>query len=144
MHVNRYRVSCEGNKLLSYAMLQHNLEDMGSCSGSTVCTDSVNLYLDSYGFSVIETTCGDEVELGEVEMDGLHDAWIEFKANRKQQFLGFEMFLWCIEPEFDLNYAQFINSSQNQCNNPSGGGRKKRSAVSALRKMVRCMTSCME
>ena len=78
-------------------------------------------------------------------MDGLHEAWIEFKANRKKQFLGFEMFLWCIEPQFDLNYASFYSSSgQNQCNNPSPpgtSGRKKRSAISTFREMVRHITN---
>lgn len=143
--VNRYRVSCEGNRLLSYAVLEHSLEDVGSCSGQSLCTDSVNVYLDGYGTNVIKTTCGNEAELGEVQMDGLHEAWIEFKANRKKQFLGFEMFLWCIEPQFDLNYASFYSSNgQNQCNNPSPpgtSGRKKRSAISTLREMVRHITN---
>ena len=99
----RYMVSCPGDRLLSHSITMHDLEPRQLCgdTNSEECIDNLVIPLPMYGG--VQTTCGQEVDPTAVFQDGTQEMEIEFNSNRGDQFTGFEIFLWCVEPtEFNI------------------------------------------
>ena len=69
-----------------------------TCDGTTACVDS--LTLDFPGFGASKTTCGTVTDTATYS-DGATVMNVEFTANRKNEFDGFLIFTWCVEPEFE-------------------------------------------
>ncbi len=102
-----YNVKCAKNQLLSYSFIAHSLEGRSGCSGSNECLDRLSIKLPNYGDYVF-TTCANEVQTDEIFQDGLNELSIQFKTNRKKQYRGFYMFVWCIHQGFKLDQAPVI------------------------------------
>ena len=99
-----------------------------------MCVDWVNHHIGGFGESY--KLCGNG-EIGEVHSDGANSMLVEFVANRATQYKGFEYFITCIAPAFDLNAVREgvvpANPVQRrvaeQCTSPDSGRRKRQSYI---------------
>ena len=140
---SRYRVKCEGDKLLSYNFVSHTLESRSSHCGNS-CVDSVKIDFPNYGNAKL-TTCGMEAEMGVIKSDGTTEIDVEFVANRAAQAHGFMMFVWCSDPAFDSNaqnaWQKRDTNQYFECAEPDGTHRKPVDAVELLVSAV-CVLVC--
>ena len=140
---SRYRVKCEGDKLLSYNFVSHTLESRSNHCGNS-CVDSVKIDFPNYGNAKL-TTCGMEAEMGVINSDGTTEIDVEFVANRAAQAHGFMMFVWCSDPAFDSNAEnaqQKRDTNQYfECAEPDGTHREPVDAVQLLVRAV-CVLEC--
>ena len=115
--VHRFYIRCEPGQLLSYSVIEFQLEEESTCSGRyPVCVDWVDHHtLDSHRL------CGIR-EPNTVYSDGSNEMHIEFVSNRRSQSKGFQYFVTCIDPRFDINAANAEDDDDEdiKCNSPSG------------------------
>ena len=78
------------------------IEDEAVCDGESACVDALTINIP--GFHGRMTTCG-TIDDKTVYNDGGDEIFIELSANRKDEFSGFLLFAWCVDPgvESDSN-----------------------------------------
>jgi hypothetical protein len=96
----RYRVQCSPGQIISYSVLDFDLEGSSTCSSGTECLDYVEInYQD---LATRQRFCGGG-ETGEVHIEGSNELTFEFVSNRQTEKRGFKFFVNCIDPSTDVN-----------------------------------------
>ena len=93
----RFHIKCEPGQLLSYSVIEFQLEEETTCFGRPMCVDWVDHHTHSS-----HKLCGSR-DPDTNYADGSNEMFIEFVSNRRSQSVGFRYFVYCIEPGFDLN-----------------------------------------
>ena len=93
----RFHLQCAPGQLLSYSVIEFQLEEQTTCTGRSVCVDWVDHH--THGSHKL---CGRR-EPNTVYADGSNEMHIEFVSNRRSQSVGFQYFVTCINPRFDIN-----------------------------------------
>ena len=125
----RFNLQCEPNQLLSYSVTGFDLEGESTCSGQQQCLDWVLHRISGLQDSKY---CGSG-QLGEIHVHGSKGMRVEFVSNRRSQYVGFEYFIYCVAPGFDINSVRssITNGRREaaQCTSPP---RERRSISSPL------------
>ena len=94
-------------------MIEFQLEDKSTCSGRRPeCVDWVEHHT-----HVSHKLCGIR-EPATVYSDGSNEMRIEFVSNRRSQSVGFQYFVTCIDPGFDLNAVNKEDDEDIECTSP--------------------------
>ena len=91
-------------------MIEFQLEKKTTCSGHSVCVDWVDHHTRGS-----HKLCGRR-EPNTVYADGSNEMHIEFVSNRRSQSVGFQYFVTCINPGFDIN----SEDDDIECTSPPG------------------------
>ena len=91
-------------------MIEFQLEKKTTCSGHSVCVDWVDHHTRGS-----HKLCGRR-EPNTVYADGSNEMHIEFVSNRRSQSAGFQYFVTCINPGFDIN----SEDDDVECTSPPG------------------------
>lgn len=97
---DRYSIKCEPGQIISYSVLDFDLEAESTCFGVKECLDWVELSYTNLGTTKRFCASG---EVGEVHVDGANELIFEFVSNRRTEKRGFQYFVKCFDPGFDEN-----------------------------------------
>ena len=97
---HRYRVQCSPGQIISYSVLDFDLEGSSTCSSGTECLDYVEINYQN--LATRQRFCGGG-ETGEVQIEGSNELTFEFVSNRQTEKRGFKFFVNCIDPSTDVN-----------------------------------------
>lgn len=103
----RYKIACDKNKLLTYSIQTHILEEPATCCDESACIDSLTLELP--GMAARETTCG-TINDPTTHSDGSTELLMEFGSNRRHELTGFMIIAWCVDPGVSTRQTRSVGS----------------------------------
>ena len=93
-------MKCDRGQIISYSVLDFDLETKDTCSSTSQCLDYVEITYPNLGTR--KRFCGGG-EQGQIHVDGSNALIFEFVSNRHLEKRGFHFFVNCIDPASDMN-----------------------------------------
>lgn len=101
-------MQCDEGKLLSYSLHYHVLEEPASCYNTNTCVDYLTILHRGFGQ---ETTCGTLID-HTLHTGGSRNLLVEFVSNRKNEFTGFQIMVYCVAPGFTERDTRSVESNR--------------------------------
>lgn len=129
LYLLRSNIRCTSPRILHFSYMAHNLEDTAQCDAPNTCIDYMELDFPTY--SKKERTCGRLSTLRTLMgFDGMTGLNAELVTNRATERPGLNLFVYCVDPEFDQNAIPLNENDRKKrslgggsnCTSPNGRG----------------------